>query len=483
MPSWLGRFGAAGVWLVLSTRLAAAHPLGNFTINHLASVHPSRGSIAISYTLDIAEIPTFQITHADAGPWDAARLQRWANAEIATVTSGLRVTADSNTLALAADDAKARLRPGAGGLPTLYWTATLRANLTPGVEHHVVVEDFVYADHRIGWKDVVVAPQTEPTRRLTAYPSASIDAPRRNNVARFVLLPSGASSQIEVIADGTGPAGTTASIARGGYLSNLFARPDQSTWLVVLTVLTAFGLGALHALEPGHGKALLAFTLVGARATAKQACILAASLTFAHTFAVLLLGVALFYLADFASESIFGWITLLSGAAVAIVGGRALAAAIAHARPDHGHLHASPFAGPGPLTFPNAVVAAMSGGIAPCPAAVVVLLAALRLHRIGYGIALIVVFSLGIAFVLTALGVAVVKGSTWLIARAGFDCFARYAPLLTAAIISILGSIMLGQGFAQQGVAAPPYVVAVLALAAIAAYAAVPRHEHGSAPA
>jgi nickel/cobalt transporter (NicO) family protein len=483
MLSWLGRFGASGFWLMLSTGLASAHPLGNFTINHLAAVHTSPGGIAIAYTLDIAEIPTFQIMHADAGPWDSAQLRRWATREISTVRSGLRVVADGTILTLAANGAQARLRPGAGGLPTLYWTATFTANVPPGEKHRVVVEDSVYADHRIGWKDVVVSPQPDPTHRLTAYPSAAIDAPRHNDVARFVLSSSGVPSQIEVLADGAGSASAALSIARSSYLSSLFARPDQSAWLVALTIAIAFGLGALHGLEPGHGKALLAFTLVGARATVKQACILAASLTFAHTFAVLLLGVALFYLADFASESVFGWIALFSGTAVAIVGARSLCAAIAHARPDGGHLHVRPFAGSRPLTFSSAVVAAMSGGIAPCPAAIVVLLAALRLHRVGYGLALIVVFSLGIAAVLTVLGMAVVKSSSWLIERAGFDRFARYAPLLTAAIISLLGSIMLAQGFVQEGVAASPWVVAALVLAAIAAYAAVPRHRHGNATA
>ncbi len=481
MLSWLGRFGAAGLWLVLSTGLALAHPLGNFTINHLAGVQTSRGTIALRYTLDIAEIPTFQIMRAASGPWDAAQLHRWALAETSVVVSGLRLTVDGADASLIAREVQARLRPGAGGLPTLYWTATFTTPVKEGIAHRVRIKDAVYADHRIGWKDVVVAPQVDPTRRLTSYPAASIGAPRRNDAASFVMLASGDASRIDVVADGAVVTAGTSSLARSSYLTTLFARPNASPWLIVLTALVAFGLGALHGLEPGHGKALLAFTLVGARASVKQACILAASLTFAHTFAVLLLGLALFSLSDFASESIFGWITLLSGAAVAAVGARTLSGAIAHARSNHDH--ARPFGGARPLTFSSAVIAAMSGGVAPCPAAIVVLLAALRLHRIGYGIALIVVFSLGIAAVLIVLGMAVVRGSSWLIARAGFDRFARCTPLLTATIISVLGSIMLAQGFVAQGIAASPVVIAALALAAIAGYACLPRHQHRSAAA
>ena len=125
-------------------------------------------------------------------------------------------------------------------------------------------------------------------------------------------------------------------------LSDLVAREAQTPLWVLLTILAAFGLGALHGLEPGHGKALLAFTLVGARATFKQALILAAALTFAHTIAVLILGVILTFATGFATERLFAWITLLSGVAVAFIGARSLTAAVArvaHER-EHARIHA-----------------------------------------------------------------------------------------------------------------------------------------------
>ena len=188
---------------------------------------------------------------------------------------------------------------------------------------------------------------------------------------------------------------------------------------------------------------------------------------------------SLFFLADFASESIFAWITLLSGAAVAVVGARSLNNAIAHARPDHAHERDHALPGTRPLQFSSAVVAAMSGGIAPCPAAIVVLLTALRLHRVGYGIALIVIFSLGLAAILTVLGFAVVHGASWLQRRSGFDRIMRAAPLVTAGIISIVGAAMVAQGFTQQGIPVSAPLVVALALAAICGYAFVPRHSHG----
>ena len=478
MVSWIRRLGAAGVWFALSLGIAQAHPLGNFTINHLAQVEPARGGVSIVYTLDIAEIPTFQIMHPGGAAWTPADLRRWASDEASRVSSGLLVSVDERPQTLTVRDPQARLRPGAGGLPTLYWTGTFAVPVEASAAHRIHIEDRVYADRRIGWKDVVVPPQTDPTRALTSYPNALIGSPRRNDVADFTLQASGVATHAFVSGDDVDTQSATASV-RSGYLADLFARPDQSIWLVALTVLVAFGLGALHGLEPGHGKALLAFTLVGARATVKQAGILALSLTFAHTIAVLLLGLALFFLADFASESLFAWITLVSGAAVAVIGARSLTSAIAHANPGHRHDHGETIRGTQPLKFSSAVVAAMSGGIAPCPAAIVVLLTALRLHRVGYGIVLIVIFSLGLAAVLTALGIAVVHGASWLRKQGAFERVMRFTPIATAAIISIVGAVMVGQGFVQQGVHVSLPLVAGLTLAAIGGYALVPRHSHG----
>ena len=243
--------------------------------------------------------------------------------------------------------------------------------------------------------------------------------------------------------------------------------------------------------SPGHGKALLAFTLVGARATFKQAAILAAALTFAHTIAVLMLGVLLFFAAGFATERLFTWITLVSGAAVVVIGARSLSAAVrrllherdharahahghAHDHHDHDHGHSHGLAGSAPLHFPSAVVAAMSGGIAPCPAAIVVLLAALHLHRVGYGLLLIVIFSLGLASILTGLGIAVVRGAAWLQRRSGFARGARIAPFLTSSVISVIGASMLAQGLVDQGIPVRGPAVVALTLLGITTAAFIP---------
>lgn len=457
----------------LGTQRADAHPLGNFTINHLARIRGSASELRIHYVLDIAEIPTFQIMRGEA--WTPARSSAWARDESAVVSSGLQITANGVALPLNLDRTTARTRPGAGGLPILYWTGDYTAPLPATAA--ISVRDLVYADRRIGWKDIILPGLADPTNGLRTYPSALLGSPRRNDAASFDVR-DGRIANVRVSGDADATWGV-ASIVRSSALSDLVAREGQTPVWVLLTILAAFGLGALHGLEPGHGKALLAFTLVGARATFKQAVVLAAALTFAHTIAVVLLGVLLCFAAGFATETLFTWITLISGIAVAFIGARGLSGALTHAVAhhhghEHHHSHSHAVPGATPLHFRSAVVAAMSGGIAPCPAAIVVLLTALHLHRVAYGLALIVIFSLGLAAVLSGLGIAVVHGAAWIGRRSAFARVAKAAPFVTAGVISTIGAIMLAQGLTAQGVPIAEPLAVASALAAIAAIALLP---------
>jgi ABC-type nickel/cobalt efflux system permease component RcnA len=366
---------------------------------------------------------------------------------------------------------------------------------------------------RLGWKDVVAGAQREPTDELRAYPSALIGSPRTRTAlvadvdaaGRVAADPSAGDA---IAADPT----ASTPLARSNALSDVLAKGAGDPLVVLGALLLAIALGALHALEPGHGKTLLAVSLVGARATARQAVILATALTVAHTAGVLALGVALLLAAQWiVPEQIYPWITLASGALVTVLGARAVAREIRnrlpfahvhrhthdHAHPhehdhvhaggahhhhhdeahDHGALddaaHARSHAVPGtaPLTFRSAVLAAASGNVAPCPAALVVLLAAIGLHQVGYGMVLIVAFSIGLAAVLTGLGIAVVRSAAWLVSRPRFDRAARWAPLVTAFVIATVGALMVGQGFVAQGIGVPVPLVAAVVLAAVVGYA------------
>jgi len=494
---------------------ASAHPLGNFTINHLvkAAITPDR--LRVKYVLDIAEIPTFQIMRERGieGPDQAALLDRWATDEIAVVSAGLTVTLDGAPLQLIPSSARASTRPGAGGLPTLYWVGEFSAPLPAAhADRTLTIADAVYRG-RIGWKDVVVVPDREPTDELRSYPNALLGSPREINGVSLRLAADGrVLARTNSSSAQAAPAGSTSQI-RSNALSDLLAEGAASPWLVLLTLLTAIGLGALHALEPGHGKTLLAVSLVGARATAQQALILAVGLTFAHTAGVLALGLLMLAAAQWiVPENIYPWITLASGAMVAVLGANALSRIIkirrgdahAHVHPhhhegdversngsgmersnsfdrhghahDHSHSHVPP--GTAPLSFRSVVLVAMSGNIAPCPAALVVLLAALSLHQLGYGLLVIVAFSVGLAGVLTGLGIALVHGASWLSKRPALETFVRYGPLVSATVIALIGAAMLGQGAAASTLHAPALLVSALVGSAIAGYAFSPGHVH-----
>ena len=281
--------------------------------------------MALRYVLDMAEIPTYQTMHEATpdGKLDGVQLARWAQREAASLLPALRLSSGGRALPLVLDAEAAHTRPGAGGLPTLYLTLSAHARFSerPGPSRTVVYQDETFSG-RLGWRDVVVAPATEPTRELTAYPNALLGSPRSLTAIDVALTPDGRSQVTGAAPEVTSSVSAPASAARSNQLSDMLAKGTGDLSVVVLTFLVAIVLGALHALEPGHGKTLLAISLVGARATVKQAGILAAALTVAHTLGVLALGIAIdLFKGYFVPEAIYPWITLIAGITIAIVGG------------------------------------------------------------------------------------------------------------------------------------------------------------------
>lgn len=506
MRGWLSFFICGLLWGALCALPASAHPLGNFTINHLAKVRLQTRGLSVRYIVDMAEIPTFQVMAqrviAAAEPERSAGLAGWGADEAALMIHGLRITADGINLKLSAARPRVVTRPGAGGLPTLYFVDDLRAQYPNGkAPRAIAIVDDNYAE-RIGWKDIIVAPQTEPTHELRSYPSALLGSPRSIQQVSVKFGTDGRVIAVSGLATPVlAPAGNS-SQTRSNLLSDLLARGSSSAALIVLTLLVAAGLGALHALEPGHGKTLLAVSLVGARATVKQAFVLATALTVAHTAGVIALGIALLAFARFiVPEMVYPWIALGSGACVAMLGASALARQVrqmrgaTHAREHaqghmhdagahvHGHTHeVPPLPSGAPLSFRNVVLVAMSGNVAPCPAALVVLLTALSLHRLGYGMLVVIAFSIGLAAVLTGLGIAVVRGAAWLGERRSFERVVRYGPLATACIICTIGIVMLAQA-ASTAVQISVWSVGALSALAIAGFALAPGHTHTHTPA
>ena len=193
--------------------------------------------------------------------------------------------------------------------------------------------------------------------------------------------------------------------------------------MVLVAAIVAAALGALHALEPGHGKTVVAAYLVGSRGSASHALLLGLIVTAAHTAGVYLLGGLTLYASRYiVPERLYPWLGLFSGLTVAGLGlclflKRCTGATHLHSH-SHGHHHGHAHEHSdthhyqerksGGVSLRELIVLGITGGIVPCPAALVVLLSAVGLRRVGFGLFLIVAFSIGLAAVLIALGVLMV---------------------------------------------------------------------------
>ncbi|MBV9409779.1 MAG: hypothetical protein JO164_13205, partial [Candidatus Eremiobacteraeota bacterium] len=350
------RFTAATVLAIAAlVRPASAHPLGNFTVNHLSRITADRGRVEVRYVLDLAEIPSFTLDRAldRRGAPSQPMLEHWAAAHAATIAPELRLTIDGRPTPLKPLRATIRRRPGAAGLPTLYVTETYTAHIEPGT-HRLTYRDETEPG-RLGWTDVVVGAARELTDELRTYPSALTGSPRTRiavaaevyadgRIAEHIDVPrtSGMMGPFDKLRVTGAVVAARAGLTRTSALADLLARGSSDPLAVLGALLLAIALGALHALEPGHGKTLLAVSLVGARATARQAFVLAGALTVAHTAGVLAFGVVVLAAARWiVPEQLYPWLTLAAGVVVAALGARALARQV-HARLPHalGNQHA-----------------------------------------------------------------------------------------------------------------------------------------------
>ncbi len=242
----------------------------------------------------------------------------------------------------------------------------------------------------------------------------------------------------------------------GGGFESLIERGDLSLGVLVLSLLVAMFWGAAHALTPGHGKAMVAAYLVGTRGTPRHALMLGGTVTIAHTAGVFALGLVTLALSQFiVPEQLYPWLTLVSGLLVVGVGAAVLRQRLRaglrnrqhehhHHHGHHGdhHHHPHDHHHDDALTSKGILGVGIAAGLLPCPSALVVLLSAIALHRIGLGLALIVAFSLGLAATITAIGLVAVM------ARRAFGRLSlngrvvRALPAVSAALILVVGVVI-----------------------------------------
>jgi nickel/cobalt exporter len=485
---------AFAVFASLIPREAQAHPLGNFTINHYSSLQFAEETARITYVLDFAEIPTLQQkARLDAdgdGELSEEEANAYLEAEMPSLVEGLRLRAGDEILPLEVRDSSAEYRPGQGGLPTLRVEAHLLAELPKDGRGEAHYGDRTYAN-RLGWREIVVTggpgvairDSTVPTKsvsnELRSYPQDMLSSPPDVREASFTLAPGDGSAENET-------ASRTAERVRTSFgsvtqrVDALVSVERLSAAVVALSMLAAFFWGAAHALTPGHGKAVVAAYLIGARGTARHAGILGLTVTLTHTAGVFVLGAVTLYLSRYIlPEVLYPWLSAASGLLVVLIGlvllyrnldkmthdRKAGHTLVEHTHPHegershahhthshdgytHGHLPADG----SKITWHGLMALGVSGGLVPCPAALVLLLGAISLDRLGFGMVLVLAFSAGLAVVLSGIGLLMIYARK-LFERFSFEArVPRLLPVVSASIITLAGVGIALEALGQTGI-------------------------------
>jgi nickel/cobalt transporter (NicO) family protein len=434
---------------LLGAEAAQAHPLGNFTVNRYAGIEVAGNTIYVRYALDLAEIPTYQLGREVRGRGYPARLAR-----------ELELRVDGRRIALRPLERRVVASPGAGGLETLRLDVVYEAAASG--------EELSFRDRsfpgRIGWREVTLGardgarllrsnvPAVSESDVLRSYPEEELRSPLETSSA------SGAFSTGDVRGAPPSIAARPVMEHEAGGFEALIRQGDVSFGVLALSLLIAAFWGAAHALTPGHGKALVAAYLVGTRGTPRHAFMLGGTVTVAHTAGVFALGLVTLALSQFLlPEQLYPWLTLVSGLLVVGVGAAVLRQRLRardhqHHHHDHSHDHSHDHHHDDhALTSRGILGVGVAAGLLPCPSALVVLLSAIALHRVGLGLALIVAFSVGLAATITAIGLVAVY------ARRAFSRISLEGPLVRA-LPAVSAALILAVGVVITARALPGVV-------------------------
>ena len=329
-------------------------------------------------------------------------------------------------------------------------------------------------------------PLDERTVHLSFGDSAPLDA----------KLLSGRSGSSATVATSSPPASSKKAdtklqsewiARRTRQLVNAISGPRLEPRVAVLALLGALLLGAVHAMSPGHGKTIVGAYLIGSRGTPRHALFLGLTVTITHTLGVFALGFATLYASRYVvPERLFPMLSLISAVLVLVMGvvlliqrGRIARQALAEAssapsrtfqfvRPavtapagkpglvlappalyvdammhSHGggpmHSHLPPGASGEKITWRSLLTLGISGGLVPCPSAMVLLLAAVALNKTTYGMLLVVAFSVGLAITLSLVGLAFLYARNRFRRPSAASRWAHALPVASACTITVVG--------------------------------------------
>ena len=470
--------------LLTCATTAGAHPMGNFSVNHYARIQPQARGVELTYVLDLAEIPTFELLQkwSLTGESPHAEIERQARVRAREWIRNLVITVNARSVEPHLESTGVVMADGAGGMRVMRVNMRLRLPVAAG---RLEYEDRNYPG-RAGWKEIVIAAgdgaalekatqrDLDRSQALTAYPQDPTVAPPQDLQASLewtvAAVTAASQKRPEIVSAPVVRAKTNAPVAavpaqfaapgtvvRGDFLSQLLNKREIGWGMALAGLAVAFCLGAIHALSPGHGKTIVAAYLVGARGTFKHAIFLGGMVTFTHTVSVFFLGFVTLFLSQYVlPEKIYPVLGAISGLSIVWIGAVLLYKRTVslrghaghhhhehdHSHGPHGHSHAPE----GDVTLGSLIALGASGGLVPCPSALVLLLSSVALGRVALGLTLLVSFSAGLAVVLMAIGVAVLYAKHLLpdSERTARHPAFRWIPVFSAAIIVCIGLLMTG---------------------------------------
>ncbi len=524
---------ASLVW----SRALHAHPMGNFSVNHYSKITLGSNGVTVQYFIDLAEIPAYQELQGGslAADSQAPAVRRFVAVRGADFAHGLSLSVNGTPLPLHLTSSGVIFPPGAGGLPTMKMGFVYQAAYPIGISReHVTLHyaDVNYPGHT-GWKEIIAldpggsllsssVPGNDRSAELSNYPTDLLTSPPQDLEASLeaALPPQGVAAQNappKPVAAHTAAALATKNapslpssrssqphgipalptVSKSARLTGapqpppslhlqanqqktprnrfteLITTQHLSLWFLLTAAFIAMGLGGLHALEPGHGKTIVAAYLVGSKGTARHAAMLGIIVTASHTIGVFALGAITLYASRYiVPEQLYPWLGVLSGFTIAVLGGYLLLRRLTGTATDHSHLAgetgghwfffkrqdtSSAAADQSQRLEPTVRAVSLTqlftlgvtGGIIPCPAALIVLLSAFALHRIALGFFLIVAFSFGLAAVLIAFGTLMVYARRFMThLQIDGPLTRRWLPVASSSFIMILGSVVAFQAAA-----------------------------------
>ena len=468
---------------------ASAHPLGNFSVNQYSRLEVEKSQIKIRQILDLAEIPTFQANSAidtdKDGKMSAAELNAYAEQITPQILANLFLSVNNQPIEIRAEKKNIALVEGTSSLPTLRLELDLIGNLAAAQNiNRVKFENKNYRE-RIGWNEIVVhriggigifdstAFGSGVTDEIHSYPQETLDTPLAEHSAEFSFTSGTIPETSKPLQNRDGHANVA---VQKDKLAELIAVPEITLSIALFGLLLAFGLGAMHAMSPGHGKTVVGAYLVGSRGTIKHAVFLGLTVTITHTLGVFALGLITLFASNYIlPEKLMPFLSFVSGLLVLYIGltmfkSRLFSALGWEKAGHHGHSHGEhshdenthsheehshdglththdgnthSHLPPEAISWKSLLALGISGGLLPCPSALVLMLSAINLNRIGYGLVLTLVFSFGLAATLTCVGLIFLYGGKLVGgSKLAQNRIFKALPVASAFIIACVGAVI-----------------------------------------